>query len=179
MALQLLLTEDVLDLGKKGEIVSVRNGYARNFLVPRGLGIKADANALRRQAALQEERRKQAIIDLKESEDLAEKLKGKVLVAIVKVDPEGRMYGSVSHHDILDLFKDQHSIEIDRRFLQLKHPIKAVGSHKIDLKLKEGVLSTVTLKIIPESGEDRAAAIAAAMVEEVPVVESIVDEASE
>ena len=178
MALQLLLKEDVLDLGKKGDIVSVRNGYARNYLVPRGLGMKADANALRRQAALQEERRKQAIVDLKESEELAEKLKGKVLVAIVKVDPEGRMYGSVSHHDIIDLFKDQHSMEIDRRFIQFKHAIKVTGSHKIELKLKEGVLATVTLKILPESGDDRAAAIAAAMEEEVPVAQDIVDEAS-
>lgn len=176
MAQKLLLTDDVLDLGRKGEIVSVRNGYARNYLLPRGLGIVADANALRRQAILQEERAKQAVIDLKEAEEQAEKLKGIILVSVVKVDPEGRMYGSVTHLDIAHLFKEQHGFEMDRRCIQLKHPIKQTGSHKIDLKLKEGVQATVTLKIIPEKGEDRAAAIAAAMEEEVPVVQEIAEE---
>ncbi len=178
MAVQLLLKEDVLDLGKKGEIVSVRNGYARNFLLPRGIAMKADANALRRQNALLEERRKQAVVDLKESQELAAQLEGKVIVAIVKVDPEKRMYGSVAQNDIIDLLKEQHQLETDKRFIQLKHPIKVIGSHKIELRLKEGVVAVVTLKILPESGKDHATAIAEAMEEEAPAAPEATDEAS-
>ena len=150
MATKLLLIEDVDDLGRKGEIVSVRPGYARNFLLPRGVGITADKNALRMQARLQEERKKKAIHDKAESEKMAASLEGVTLTTIVKVDHEGHMYGSVTAADIMHLLQEQAGISLEKRGITLKHPIKVTGTHTVSIKLKEGITSQVTLNILPE-----------------------------
>ena len=152
MKQQLLLLEDVDSLGRKGEIVSARPGYIRNFLLPRGLAAVATPNMLRKQEVLRKEREQQAIVDRKESEELAKKLNGISLEITVKVDPEGRMYGSVGVSDILSLFGDK-GFEIEKRFVQMTRPIKETGKHKVSLKLKEDVLSECDLTIIPEGVE--------------------------
>ena len=149
MKQQLLLIEDVDALGRKGEIVSAKPGYVRNFLLPRGLAVIANQNTLRKQEALRKEREKQAVIDRQESEKLAATLSGVVLETKVKVDPEGHMYGSVSANDIIHLFQDL-GFAIDRKYIQLNKPIKQTGIHKISLKLKEGVMVEMQLSIIPE-----------------------------
>lgn len=149
MKQQLLLLEDVEALGKKGEIVSAKPGYIRNYLLPRGLAVIASPNTLRKQERLKAEREKQAIVDRQESELLAKQIEGLVLETKVKVDPEGHMYGSVSALDIAHLFQEK-AIPIEKKYIQLNKPIKETGSHKITLKLKEGVLAVCELKIIPE-----------------------------
>lgn len=149
MKQQLLLIEDVESLGRKGEIVSAKPGYVRNFLLPRGLAVVASPNTLRKQEALRAEREKQAIIDREESEKLAKQLEGIVLEIKVKVDPEGHMYGSVAAVDIVRLFEEK-GFPIERKYIQLNRPIKETGAHKISLKLKEGILVVCTLQIIPE-----------------------------
>jgi len=150
MAVKLLLVEDVDDLGKKGEIVSVRPGFARNYLLPQGFAIIADKGALNIQARLQEERRQKAITDLRDSEQLAGILETTTLFTTVKVDHEGKMYGSVSLADIMDLLEDKGVKSLEKRSVQLKHSIKELGTHKIDVKLKEGVTSSFTLEIAAE-----------------------------
>lgn len=151
MANKLLLLEDVEALGRSGDIVGVKPGYARNFLLPQGLAIVADKKALRMQTRLQEERKKKAIIDRKESEELAAKLEGQNLTALVKVDHEGHMYGSVNVSDIVDLLEKQLSIVLEKRTIQLKHAIKATGVHKIPVRLNEDVQASFTLTIEPEA----------------------------
>ena len=153
MAIKLLLVQDVDDLGRSGDVVKVKPGFARNYLLPQGLAIFADSNALRMQARLQEERKKKAEEDRKLSETLAKSLDGLMIQTIVKVDQEGHMYGSVTQLDIVHLLAEQHSIEIEKRNVHLQHPIKTTGVHEIDLKLKEGVEARITLKVIPEAGE--------------------------
>lgn len=154
MATKLLLIEDVEDLGRSGDIVSVRPGFARNFLLPKKYAIIADKGALRQQARLQEERNKKAVLDKQESESTAQILENVHLTTIVKVDHEGHMYGSVSSHDIVELLKNQANIELEKRTITLKHPIKETGVHTIAIKLKEGVVSSLTLKVIPEGSEE-------------------------
>ncbi len=148
-ATKLLLVEDVEDLGRSGDIVSVNPGYARNFLVPQKKAVVADKFTLRLQAKLKEERFKLAEIDRKESEDLAKKIDGTVLEIRVKVDPDGNMYGSVSQSDIMELF-DGLGIKLERRSIQLQHPIKSLGVQTINLKLKEGIPTQFTLKVVSE-----------------------------
>lgn len=150
MAIKLLLIDDVEALGRQGQVVSVRPGFARNYLLPQKLAVVADANALRRQERLKEERRKRAEVDLKESNAIAARMEGLVVTTTVKVDHEGNMYGSVSALDINKMLMDQHKIEIGKRDIQLKHPIKEVGDHKINVKLKEGVESSFMLSILVE-----------------------------
>jgi large subunit ribosomal protein L9 len=149
MKQQLLLLKDVDALGKKGEVVSAKPGYVRNFLLPQGLAVVATSNMLRKQEALRAEREKQAIIDRKESEELAAQIESIVLETRVKVDPEGHMYGSVSAGDIAQLFQEK-GLPVDRKYIQMTRPIKTTGEHKISLKLKEGIALICILKIIPE-----------------------------
>lgn len=153
MASKLLLIEDVEDLGRSGDVVNVKPGFARNFLLPRGFAVVADKNTLRMQARLKEEREKKAAIDRAEAEQAAGQLSEVVLSAIVKVDQDGHMYGSVTAHDIADLLQSQANIGLEKRYIALKHPIKTLGVHKVNVKLKEGVTSSVTVKIISEDDQ--------------------------
>lgn len=153
MANQLLLLDDVDGLGRSGDVVRVRPGYARNFLLPQGLAVIANKHALLMQAKLQEERRKRAIVDKQEAEKLALRFQDVVLTTFVKVDPEGNMYGSVTTTDIVDLLKNQADIELERRSVHLPQSIKTIGTHTVKLKLKEGVLSAVKVQVVAEGGE--------------------------
>lgn len=149
MKQQLLLLEDVESLGRKGEIVSAKPGYVRNFLLPKGFAVIASPNTLRKQERLRAEREKQAIIDRKESEEVAAKLEGITLETKVKVDPEGHMYGSVSAADIAQLFQEK-GFPLEKKNILVTRPIKETGAHKLSIKLKEGILVSCILQIIPE-----------------------------
>ena len=120
MATQLLLIEDVADLGRSGDVVKVKPGYARNYLLPKKLGVFADKNALRMQARLQEERLKKAAEDRAEAEVLAKAIDGATLTSIVKVDADGHMYGSVSQLDIVHLMEEQKQVVIEKKSVMLK-----------------------------------------------------------
>jgi large subunit ribosomal protein L9 len=148
---QLLLLEDVEDLGRSGDVVSVKPGYSRNFLLPKKKAVIAGKFTLRMQTKLKEERAKRAEVDRKDAEELAHKIEGMVLSIEVKVDPDGHMYGSVSVLDIVHLFANE-GIVIERRNVLLPHPIKTLGIHPIHLKLKEGIPAHMTLKV--HSGAD-------------------------
>lgn len=150
MATQLLLIEDVEDLGRSGDIVSVKPGFARNYLLPKGLGVFADKNALRVQAKLQEERLKKAAEDRKEAEAQAAVIEGVTLTKIVKVDHDGHMYGSVSILDVIHLLEEEKKTGIEKKSILLKHPIKTTGIHNIQIRLKEGVEASFILKVISE-----------------------------
>jgi len=149
MKQQLLLLQDVDALGKKGEIVSAKPGYVRNFLLPQGLAVIASANTLRKQERLRAERAKQAVIDRQESEELVKQIEATPVEIKVKVDPEGHMYGSVSAADIAQLFQER-GIPVEKKYVQVTRPIKETGVHKIPLKLKEGITVMAQLTIIPE-----------------------------
>lgn len=148
---KLLLLEDVSNLGRSGDIVSVRRGFARNYLVPKGHALPATKQALRRQAQLQEEREKRASADRADAEVIAKKLCVAVLETKVKVDPEGHMYGSVSALDVIRMLSEQLDLEVDKHFVILPHAIKTTGIHKVPFKLQEGVEAEVTLKVISEA----------------------------
>ncbi|MBA3957215.1 MAG: 50S ribosomal protein L9 [Parachlamydiaceae bacterium] len=154
MANKLLLIEDVEGLGRKGDIVGAKPGYARNFLLPQGLAIIADKQAIRLQVRLQQERQQRAAVDKTESEQLAARIQDQTLVAIVKIDHEGHMYGSVSSTDIVHLLQ-QHdaALVFERRNVLLPHPIKQVGTTTVKLRFKEGVIASFNLKVTPEDQE--------------------------
>jgi large subunit ribosomal protein L9 len=151
MKQQLLLLEDIDGLGRSGDVVSAKAGFIRNFLLPQKKAVVADKHTLKMQARLKEEREKRAAIDRKDSEALADKLKEVVLRTEVKTDPDGKMYGSVSSLDITRLLKEK-GYALERKNVQLLQPIKTIGRHTIQLKLKEGVPATFLLEIEPEGG---------------------------
>lgn len=150
MAKKLLLLEDVDHLGRKGDLVNAKDGYAYNYLIPQGFALVATEAALRRRVKLQEERKQIAEKDRKESEELAARLNGEALTFIVKVDHEGHMYGSVSALDIVNHIKLQTGVDLDKRFVCLKHAIKETGIFDVTLRLKEEIFALIHVKIIPE-----------------------------
>ena len=144
--MKVILLEDVKSLGKKGEIVNVSDGYARNFVLPKKLGIEATSknlNDLKLQKANEEKVAKQILDDAKE---LAAKVEaGKVEVKI-KVGEGGRTFGSVSTKEIAVAVKEQMGYDIDKKKIQLKDAIKALGTHVVPVKLHPKV--TAELKVI-------------------------------
>lgn len=143
---QLLLLEDVESLGRCGDIVVVKPGYARNFLIPQAKAVVADKRALRRQAQLVEKREKQAEADRTESEQLVAHIAGLSLAIVTKVDPEGKLYGSITIADIINLLAKENVI-LEKKNILLAHPIKQVGVHTISLKLKEGITTSFPLVV--------------------------------
>jgi large subunit ribosomal protein L9 len=152
MATKLLLLEDVEALGRSGEIVNVKPGFARNFLLPQGFAVIADKRALRQQEKLREERQKKAVADKNESDQVAAKIEGITLTTVVKVDHDGHMYGSVTPHEIISLLQEQQKIELEKKNIPMKHAIKTTGAHVIHVKLKEGVEASFNLKVMSEEG---------------------------
>ncbi len=144
--MKVILLEDVKSLGKKGEIVNVNDGYARNFILPKKLGIEAtnkNLNDLKLKKA-NEEKVAQEI--LKEAQELAKKIEaGKVELAI-KVGEGGRTFGSVSSKEIAIAVKEQMGYDIDKKKIQVKDAIKTLGTHAVPVKLHAKV--TAELKVI-------------------------------
>ena len=144
--MKIILLEDVKSLGKKGQIVNVSDGYARNFVLPKKLGLEATSknlNDLKLQKA-NEEKVAQQILD--EAKELAKKVEaGKVEVKI-KVGEGGRTFGSVSTKEIAVAVKEQMGYDIDKKKIQLKDAIKTLGTHVVPVKLHQKV--TAELKVI-------------------------------
>jgi len=168
---QLLLIEDVYNVGRSGDLVSVKPGYARNFLLPQKKAVLADARTLRMQAKLKEERAKRAAVDKKEAEEVASRLADMTLTLVVKVDHEGRLYGSVSAGDIVQLFAKE-GLQVEKKNVVLPYPIKNLGTHTISVKLKEGVITSLSVVVEGEGMPKAAAAVA-------PVVEAPAEEQEE
>lgn len=151
MKQQLLLLEDIDGLGRSGDVVTAKPGFIRNFLLPQKKALPADKHTLKMQARLKEEREKRAAVDRKEAEAQAELIKTLSLSIEVKIDPDGKMYGSVSTLDIARLLQGK-GYAIDRKSVLLFQPIKTLGSHSVNLRLKEGVPASFTLMVEPEGG---------------------------
>jgi len=148
---QLLLLEDVGGLGRKGEIVRAKAGFVRNFLLPQKKCVIANANTLKMQDRLKQEREKQTAVDRKASEELAAKLKNFILKTEVKIDADGKMYGSVTQLEIARMMQEK-GFALERRHVTLPQAVKSLGIHTIPLRLAEGVSASVTLEVLPEGG---------------------------
>ena len=143
-ATKVLLQADVENLGSGGEIVRVRPGFARNFLLPRGLAVPATAGNLARVEDLKKAAagRKQA--EVLAAQELAKKLEGASIKILRAAGGEGKMFGSVTSKDIGDAF-EKIGVTIDRKKIQLPEPIKTLGTFEVPLKLHGSV--SVTLKV--------------------------------
>jgi len=143
-ATKVLLQADVDNLGSGGEIVKVRPGFARNFLLPRGLAVPATANNLARVEELKKAAAERKAAELVHAQELAKKLEGSSVKITRAAGAEGKMFGSVTSKDIGDAF-EKLGVEFDRKKIHLAEPIKALGTYEVPLKLHSNV--TVTLKV--------------------------------
>lgn len=150
MKQKVLLLKDVESLGRSGEVAVVKAGFSRNYLIPQKLAVVADQRTLRMQEKLRKERAIQAEKDRKEAEVLAQSLENIALTIRVKIDPEGKLYGSVGVSDILALLEEKGVQGMGKKSIQLPKPLKSLGTFTLSLKLKEGVPAKVQLHIQPE-----------------------------
>ena len=145
--MKVILLEDVKTLGKKGDIVNVSDGYARNMILPKKLGVEAtpkNLNDLKLQKANEE---KVAQENLEAAKAFAEDLKDKKVVLALKVGEGGRLFGSVSSKEIAQAAKDQFDFEIDKKKIQMPGPLRSFGTHEVPLKLHPQVTATLRVSI--------------------------------
>ena len=131
--MQVVLLEDVKSLGKKGEIVNVNDGYARNFILKKKLGVEATAKNLN---------------DLKLQKANAEKMEGMSVTLTMKAGEGGKAFGSVSGKEIAAAAKEQLNLEIDKKKLVLPEAIKTFGNHEVPVKLHKDVTGKLTVKVV-------------------------------
>jgi large subunit ribosomal protein L9 len=147
--MELILREDVKSLGKAGELVRVKPGYARNFLLPRGLAYEATEGNKKRIAGETRARAARVASEKSEAEAAAAKLGALTLTLRGKAGEEGKLFGSITAQDIAAaLEKAGHTV--DRRRIELEHPIKTLGDHTVAIRLHPEVHAGVRLTVVPE-----------------------------
>ncbi|HHU70067.1 MAG TPA: 50S ribosomal protein L9 [Thermoanaerobacterales bacterium] len=144
-----ILQKDVKKLGAKGDIVKVSDGYARNYLLPRGLAVEATEKGITHVKTLKKQQQRKEENELKEAKKLAEKLEGQVFVLKAKAGEKGRLFGSITSKDIADSIKNKFGLSIDKRKIDLPEPIKALGSYEAEIRIYPGV--TAAIKVVVEA----------------------------
>ena len=145
--MKLVLLKDVKSLGKKDDIVTVNDGYARNFLIPRGLGVEATAANLNNLKVQQANAAFQAAEQLKAAKELAARIAEVRLEMPVKVGGNGKLFGALSSKEIADAMKEQFGIDVDKKKIILNEPIKEVGERTVEVKLHKDVLAKLALNV--------------------------------
>ena len=145
--MKVILCADVKGQGKKDQIVEVSDGYARNFLFPKKLAIPADAKAMNEVKNKEASRQHKLDVEKQQALDIAEKLKSIVVTFVYAAGPAKKLYGSVTAKDIADALKRDHGIEIDKRKITLREPIKAFGNFQADVRLFADVDGKITISV--------------------------------
>jgi len=145
--MKVLLKADVRDQGKKGEIINVSDGYARNFLFPRGLAIVADAKAINEVKTKKEAELHKIEADKQNAKLLGEKLSRIILKIYSTSAPDGRLYGSVTAATIAEELKKQENIEIDKRRINLEEHIKSYGTYIVEVKVYPEITGNLTVVV--------------------------------
>ena len=145
--MKVVLLQDVRAQGKKGDIVNVSDGYARNFLFPKNLAVVADAQALNDQKNKEEAKKFKVETDRAAARALADKMKDLTVVIHASHGEDGRLYGSVTSKDIAEALQAQHGVTVDKRKLVLPEMIKAYGSYQLEAKLYPEITAKLTVKV--------------------------------
>lgn len=148
--MKVILTQDVKSLGKKGEVVEVSDGYARNFVLPKKLGVEANSaemNNLRLQKVNEEKIAKEI---LEQAKEFASVIESKEVIVTIKSGEGGKTFGSVSTKEIAKAFMDQHGLELDKKKIQLQEAIKSLGTYEVTIKLHPKVTAKLKIKVQEE-----------------------------
>lgn len=148
--MDIILLEDVKKLGKKGEVVKVSDGYARNFILPKKLGMEATSKNMNELKLQKEHNRKLEEEMLEEAKALAVKIEEKPVTVAIKTGEGGKSFGSVSTKEIAKAAVEQLGLEIDKKKMVLTDPIKSLGTHLITVKLHKDVTAQLTVKVVEE-----------------------------
>lgn len=145
--MKVILTQDVKGQGKKGQAINVSDGYARNFLLPKGLAVIADASAMNDLKNKEASRLHKIEVETQNAKDVAAALEKITVKITATAGTDGRLYGSVTSKEIAQTLETQHKIEIDKRKIDLDSPIRAFGSYSIPVKLYTDVIGKINVTI--------------------------------
>ena len=144
--MKVILNQDVKGQGKKGELVNVSDGYARNFLFPRGLAVAADSQAMNELRNREESAAYHKKVEKETALETAASLKDMILTIKAKAGSNGRLFGSVTTKEVAETLEKQHGLKVDKRKISMDD-IKAFGSYAAEIKLLAGVSAKITVKV--------------------------------
>jgi large subunit ribosomal protein L9 len=147
--MKVILTKDVAALGAKGEIVEVSDGYARNYLVPKSLAVKATEGALRQADSMKRAREEAVRRARQEADNMAQALTGTRVVVAARAGDEGKLFGSITTADVAEAISKFTGMSIDRKIVGVPQPIKEIGLHEVTLSPHAEVSFGVVLDVIP------------------------------
>ena len=145
--MKVILLKDVKGQGKKGEIVNVSDGYARNYLFPRNLAQEATAQNLNSAQVKQEAAAHKKEMEKKNAQEMAKQLENKGVVIKAKCGSTGRLFGAITNAEIAEALNQQTGLELDNKKVVLANPIKELGEYTVTVKLYAGVQATIGLKV--------------------------------
>jgi large subunit ribosomal protein L9 len=146
---KLILLTEVKSLGKKGDVVDVAEGYARNFLLPRKLAMQADRGALAQLGSQQKAQQKRDAQLLSDAKALAQRLESAKVAVKAKAGGNGKLFGAVTNADVATAIAEALAVSIDKHKIELKSVIKALGSYPVEIKLHRNVVAKATVDVVP------------------------------
>ena len=154
--MKVILSNDVDKLGNKGDVVSVADGYARNYLIPKGFAILASKGALKQAEVMQRARAERAEKEKGEAAARVATLGASPVYISARAGEEGRLFGSVTKADIARAIQDQLEEDIDRHLIRLDDPIRSLGTHQVEIHLHEDVNALITVEVIAHEEDEGA-----------------------
>jgi large subunit ribosomal protein L9 len=156
MTSKLILTNEVTGLGTAGDVVEVKDGYARNYLLPRGLATPWTKGGQRQLDQMHVARGKRAIASLEDAQALKASLESKPLVVAERAGENGRLFGAVTSQEVAATVQDQLGKEIDRRSVEFVTPIRSLGEHKATVRLHEDVFANLLIQVVAAKASAKA-----------------------
>ena len=147
--MKLILTQEVTGLGAPGDVVEVKDGYGRNYLVPRGLALRWTRGAEKTVESIKTARASRAVRDLDHAVEIKAKLEAQPVSVKVRAGSGGRLFGAVTVSEIAGALAEASGEQVDKRTIVVENPIKSLGSHEVSVKLHDEVSATVALNVIP------------------------------
>ena len=147
--MKLILTQEVTGLGSPGDVVEVKDGYGRNYLVPRGVAIAWTKGGEKQVAAIRGARSAREVKSLEEAQQVRAALESTKVTLPAKAGANGRLFGTVTPADLAEALATVAGESLDKRTIVVTNPIKSLGAHQVSVKLTEGVAATVALNVIP------------------------------
>jgi large subunit ribosomal protein L9 len=150
--MKVLFKKDVPDVAKAGQVKEVADGYARNFLIPRGLAVAATAGALKQVANIEAVAARHAADERQGAQNLRQRLEARPILIEAKAGSQGRLYGSVTGADVASAIQKQMGASVDRHQLEMPEHVRNVGSYQVSVRLHRAVTATVTIEVRPVGG---------------------------
>jgi len=147
--MKLILTHEVANLGAPGDVVEVKDGYGRNFLVPRGVAIRWTRGAAKQIDSIKKAREVREVRDLGHAEEIKRQLEASPVALKVRAGAGGRLFGAVTVNDIVSAVKAGGGPDIDKRRIEVGSPIKTVGTHSVGVRVHPEVGASITLNVVP------------------------------